>query len=195
MLVLMKILCIIKTMVSKMKEKGFSSVCCILLHLVLITNCYAAHDTGVSFTATFTYVAPSCEITSAENSSVQMGTYWPEQFSSVGQETAPVEFHILLNCNRDIYDGVEVQFSGTSIGDDSTVLALDNTDNESTAQGLGIVIYDKDGDVVPIGQNSEAYTTVEGDNDMEFKASYRALSIPITGGTATATATFTIYYS
>ena len=178
-----------------MNKKYSRTYLLLCISFIPFVNSYAARESTADFTVTYTYSAPSCDVTSAESNSVQMGTYWPEQFSSVGQETAPVEFHILLNCNRDIYDGVEVQFSGTSIGDDSTVLALDNTDNESTAQGLGIVIYDKDGDVVPIGQNSEAYTTVEGDNDMEFKASYRALSIPITGGTATATATFTIYYS
>ncbi|HHT3639312.1 TPA: fimbrial protein [Klebsiella aerogenes] len=141
-----------------MNKKYSRTYLLLCISFIPFVNSYAARESTADFTVTYTYSAPSCDVTSAESNSVQMGTYWYEKFSEIGQETDPVTFHILLNCNRDIYDGIEVKFSGVTASDGSgDVLALDNTDDESTAQGIGVVIYDQNGNIIPIGQDSEAY--------------------------------------
>lgn len=164
--------------------------------LLLATNNVGAADSvGANFTVTYTYVAPACAVSTSDSNVVPMGIWDLHRFSSVGTTTDPVTFHIMLTCNQDFANGVTIKFSGVSASQDSTVLALTTTSSEGVAQGVGIVIYDDENNVVPLNTDSKAYAVTKGtNNDLQFKASYKVLSFPVTAGLANATATFVIDY-
>lgn len=155
-----------------------------------------ASDTATAYmTVTYTEVAPACTfMPDYSTSTVLMGTWSLQDFTSVGYTTEPVSFHLALRCNQDFPDGIEIKFSGATDSNDPTVLALSNANSSGVAQGIGVVIYDDENNVVPLDSDSKAYTAASGNNDLLFKAAYKSVSSTVTAGVANATATFVIDY-
>lgn len=156
----------------------------------------AADKTTANMTLTYTYVAPACTLSTTDaTSTVPMGVWSLQRFTSVGYTTDPVTFHLYLTCNQEFPNGVEIKFSGVADSNDPTVLALSNAGDSSVAQGIGIVIYDDDNNVVPLNSDSKAYAVSMSDtNDLLFKAAYKMVASSVTAGIANSTATFVVDY-
>lgn len=127
---------------------------------------------------------------------VPLGTINRSVFGTKGATSPGVDFQLRLkNCPAEISQ-VKVQFDGTSASGDSNALAL--TTSTKVASGVGVLLQDAAGNILPPGQLSALMPIKGGSgtiNNLAFSARYIATSDTVTGGSANASATFTIWYN
>lgn len=152
-----------------------------------------AHDGRVYVTGSIT--DNTCTLSpDSENIDVDMGSVSNRQFYQAGDGSAWQSFTInLQNCGSTA-SGVTVSFSGTADGRNTDLLAL--TEGADDASGIGIGLYDKDKNLIPLGQESEvmALTSGQASANLQFYARYIADGSKVVAGTANASATFILAY-
>lgn len=164
-----------------------------MAYFVLVLGKTEAHDGRVYVTGTIT--DNTCTLSpDSENIDVDMGTVSNRQFYQAGDGSAWQPFAIdLQNCGSTV-SGVTVSFSGTANGRNADLLAL--VEGADDAAGVGIGIYDKDKNLIPLGQESEvmALSSGQASAHLQFYARYIADGSAVTAGTANASATFILAY-
>lgn len=159
-----------------------------------ISSSAFAADGAVNFVGNITDTA--CKIDAGSlNQNVPMGTVSKTAFSGAGSVAAAHKFTLTLtDCPSTVTDAT-VRFDGTQIPGDNSILQLTDAANSSTAQGVGIQISDNQSKVVPLYEDSSAYTLVAtAPNKLDFTARYIATSATVTAGKANAVTQFTIVY-
>ncbi|MDK9605799.1 fimbrial protein [Lelliottia wanjuensis] len=153
-----------------------------------------ALEADSTFTVTFTYTKPVCELSTGSDAiNVSMGTHEVSALSGKGKETSPSPLDIVLEC-PDNTSGVQVTFSGTPDVNDKSLLALTGAGEEGTAGGIGIALYDPDGNALALNSPTSTLPLSEGENQLNFTARYKSTQDNVTAGNANATATFSLAY-
>lgn len=164
----------------------------ISLTSLFIMPCFAS-DGVINFSGKIT--DQSCEIdTQASTLNVNLGSYSISQFGgSVGVTSLPIPFTIKLkNCpNTEEILRFNVALSGVSESTNPDYLKI----NDGGAQGVAIVIKDKDGAVVPINKTSPTvYDIPDVEMELKFTAYYISTSSLVKPGDANSTTDITLVY-
>lgn len=158
---------------------------------------------GMSYSADSTititgYLRDNTCVVSAgsQNFTVDLMTNAARQFSSVGTNSQPVAFSIVLSpCGKSV-TAVKIGFTGTADADNSQLLALDKA--AGNAAGLGVQLLDKNQNAIPINQTSSNLTwitlTPGNTNTINYYARLKATRKPVTAGHVSATAVFTLEF-
>lgn len=120
--------------------------------------------------------------------------------STTGSAIYWKNFNITLSgCQMSTLSSASLSFTGTTLGGDSTTLAL--TQTTGVAQGFGVKMWGTDGThgnnayVNFTGSNSYNYNLASGKNTFQFTANYVKVGSTPKPGTANATATVTLKYA
>lgn len=145
----------------------------------------------VTFTIpSFTVNAVSCGVTET-NITVPLGDDISTlRFKGIGTTTEAESFQIKLDCDSDTR--VNVTLEGTPVSGAPGVLALNSVSGAAT--GVGVQIRK---DNVPVNFNTIKFigtTPTSGPYEIDYTARYYQTSATVTGGTANATAQFTVTY-
>ncbi len=144
-------------------------------------------------------VNAACAVsTESADQTVNLGQYRTASFQSIGDTSATIPFKIVLNdCDTTVATTARVAFSGQTTDSDATLLAINSSDNDATATGVGIEILDEDSSVMtPDGSTfSKGHSLIDGTNTLNFAARYKATSATPTPGQANADAVFTMQYN
>lgn len=146
-------------------------------------------------------VNAACAVSAgSSDQTVNLGQYRTANFKAVGDRSGAVPFKIqLLDCDTSVSETASVAFSGTAESTDTTVLSVSNISGgtSGSASGVGIEIGDDNGKV--LSPNGSVYSTaknlVDGVNELNFTARYKATVATVTPGQADADATFTMQYN
>ncbi|UBX50613.1 type 1 fimbrial protein [Providencia alcalifaciens] len=136
----------------------------------------------------------ACEVkTESKNIRINLGQIPKANFPSVGSKSTSVPFSIkLINCPIAI-TSAKVSFDATPYTNDNTVIALKSTSN---ATGVGVQLTDDRNAVITLLSSSSEYPLLSNfENDLNFTANYIAKAIPVTPGSANASAPFLIIYN
>ena len=139
-----------------------------------------------------TISAPTCTVL---NSSipVPLGTVPQSKFNGVGSTSDQVDVPIPLNCSAGVRINIMIQGNSAGAGNTS-VLALDNPSNSSTAKGVGVQLLNGTTPIT-LGTAQFLQQSTNGNLVVTLKARYYQISPTITAGDAKATATFTMSYN
>jgi P pilus assembly protein, pilin FimA len=185
------------------KKKGIM-VTMALMSGLLASGSLMASDGGIGFIDTgdgnlhfegeITEVA--CTVDTGSNSqTVSMGTVSTSALHTAGVTAAPKEFSIKLVSCPSTATTASVKFDGPPDSNNSELLGLSAG---STASGVGVAIYEKDGSkLVPLHTMSEGQP-IDGEqlnNTLYFVAKYMATVADVQPGTSDATTDFTILYN
>ncbi|MGL6017133.1 MAG: fimbrial protein [Gibbsiella quercinecans] len=142
----------------------------------------------------------TCSAVGDTNQTVTLGTYGLSTSSGFGSgigTTTPLKgFNVALDCTElsGSFD-VLLQFDGTAaVGlSDSGVMALGDS---SSATGLGVQLLDSNENAIPLATPFKvaAYPLSSSNIVTQFYARYYQTADKVTGGSANATATYTISY-
>lgn len=143
-------------------------------------------------------VNAACSVsTESADQTVQLGQYRTASFTAVGQTTTQIPFTIVLHdCDTAVAKTASVAFTGQTDATDPTLLAINSSDNATTATGVGIEILDRtSASLTPNGTTfSAAQTLIDGTNTLPFTAAYKSTAASTTAGQANADATFVMKY-
>jgi len=90
---------------------------------------------------------------------------------------------------------VSITFSGTPDSNDAESLAVGENGSSTYAQNVAIRLYDETGNIVKLGEPTNATVLRAGSNTLNFSAKYYTPTGNATAGDASAVATYTITYS
>lgn len=152
----------------------------------------AADNVTLNFTGTIRGAACSVDSLST-NIPVTLGNINTTVFSNAGNVSPAVNFSIKLICPANSTNTANVTFSGHQDSTNATLLALDSG---ATASGVAVQLAEHDGTPINLGTNSANTPLIVGTNTLPFQARYKSVVAQsnISGGTANATAQFTINY-
>ncbi|AMX05510.1 fimbrial protein [Enterobacter asburiae] len=151
-----------------------------------------ADDGKINFIGKITDDACTVTNTVSNPLSVTLGTVSSKAFD--GSDTAaPTDFKIELTSCPDSAKTAAVKFDGTAANNDSTALQL--TQEDGVATGVGIQITDAKNTVVPLHAASSSYDLKTGANSLAFTARYLKVGSAVTSGPANSTTNFTIVYN
>jgi fimbrial protein len=143
-------------------------------------------------------VVPPCVITVAgESNIIEMETVRTNQFSGMGSWSAPQPFTIELDgCNSSVSDSVNIMFSGITNEKDPQVFQAGYGRN--AVQGIGLGIFNAGDELMlpntwPLAPRV-AEKTATGTRSLHYFAKYRATSVNIEPGDASATVYFSAIY-
>ncbi|MDC9588911.1 fimbrial protein [Xenorhabdus sp. XENO-10] len=162
---------------------------------VFMSTAHAA-DGQIKFTGKITDIA--CKIdSSSANQTVNMGTISSNAFNGTYSTSAPTRFSIKLSdCPANVKHA-QVKFDGQTDRASSYLLALNNSNGESVAQGVAIALYENDGNTrINMAENSRPQRlSGQKVDEMNFVAKYIATADKVTPGSGDAVANFTITYN
>ncbi|EHG2695494.1 type 1 fimbrial protein [Salmonella enterica] len=119
-----------------------------------------------------------------------------KQFYRVGAITPSIPFKIVFDKCGSSATAVRVGYVGISDSDNTTLLKIDAGPN--AASGMGVQILDRDKTPIPLNaaQDSLKWTTLTAGqpNTLSFYARLMSTRAPVTAGTVTATANFTLEF-
>ncbi|MBR8653514.1 fimbrial protein [Achromobacter sp. Marseille-Q0513] len=154
-----------------------------------------AADGNVNFVGKI--VDTPCSISpSSTNLTVPLGTVSRSVLNgAVGNRSTPAKFTIdLLNCGATV-TGATVSFSGTPDATNANKLRIGVGEVAGTfATGAAIEIADSSGTPINLGSPSASYPLAQGNNSLQFQASYISVLSSVTTGTGNAVAQFTVAY-
>lgn len=132
--------------------------------------------------------------TGSQNLTVEMGQVRSNEFHGLGSWTDPQAFTITLkDCDITTGQQVSVAFRGLTDGKDPGVLAV--TDGAQSAQGVGLGIFDNQGNqIIPNTQPMNFTALQDNTTVLNFVAKYRATSRTVVAGDANAQTWFTLTY-
>lgn len=140
-------------------------------------------------------IAESCRVEVGDRQmTVNMGQVSSNRFHGVGSDTDPVTFQIhLQDCNTSVSQQVGVAFKGVADGKNPDVLSV--TDGAGAALGVGVAIFDQQGNLIPLNSPPQSWTKLmAGPVLLDFVAKYRATNREVTGGVANAQVWFSLTY-
>ena len=119
-----------------------------------------------------------------------------KQLYQVGAVTPSVPFKIVFDKCGSSATAVRVGYVGVADGDNAALLKIDAGNN--AAGGMGIQILDKDKSPIPLNAPQDMLTwtslTPNQSNTLGFYARLIATRAPVTAGSVTATADFTLEF-
>jgi minor fimbrial subunit len=167
----------------------------ILCLLPLVTGYAHAADSTITITGYLKDNACSVSVDS-QDFTVDLLSNAAKQFNRVGVVTPSIPFKIVFDKCGSSAAAVRVGYLGTSDSDNTTLLKIDGGTN--AASGIGIQILDRDKIPIPLNaaQDSLKWTTLTAgqSNTLGFYARLMATRAPVTAGTVTATANFTLEF-
>ncbi|NIY48196.1 type 1 fimbrial major subunit FimA [Cedecea colo] len=143
-------------------------------------------------------VNAACSVsTQSDSQIVKLGQYRTAAFTKAGDTSAQIPFTIVLNdCDSTVAATAAAAFAGQADAIDPTLLAVNSSDNSTTATGVGIQILDRASKVLP--PDGATFSTAQnlngGVNTLPFTARYKATAAKATAGRANADATFVMKY-
>lgn len=125
---------------------------------------------------------------------IPMGQISSNKFKQAGDVADAVVFDIKFSyCNKNVTRNMAVVFHGNSDVSNPDLLALDGRD--STAKGIAIALYDKDGKFIPLNTGQiPVRPKADGPYTLHLVAKYRSTQNNVSGGYANAQAWFTLVY-
>lgn len=163
---------------------------------------YAAQVTAADGTVHLhaTVTDTTCSVTNTTRDQIiDLGTISSVGFTGIGSETDRVPFSISLTDCPDSITSVGFTtvgaVSGSADANDNTVYALDNT---STAQGVGVALYDSASGGKKIAPGTAAVATYPlsaGEGTIDLSASVSQTTETVTAGDFTAVTGFSIVYN
>ncbi len=117
---------------------------------------------------------------------VNMGQISSNRFHSSGEDANPVPFDIhLQDRSTAVSQRVGVSFRGVADGKNPEVLSVG--EGPGIATGIGIALFDKDNQLIPLNSPPGAWTRLySGPTTLHFVAKYRATGKQVTWGAANA---------
>ncbi|MEQ4664211.1 fimbrial protein [Providencia rettgeri] len=139
-------------------------------------------------------VSPAC-VVSISNLTIDMGNLRSNQFSGVGSYAPETPFSIKLSeCDSTINQKVSVAFFGNIDKKETEILKIN--DEIDSAKGVGISLFDKNGNVLIINkENEKSQYLHDGENIIYITARYRSTQTNVIGGKANSFAWFTLTYN
>lgn len=140
-------------------------------------------------------IAEACTVDAGERQQVvRMGQISSNRFKDAGDYADPVPFSLhLQDCNTNVSDRVNIVFHGVADGKNPDVLSVG--EGEGIASGIGIALFDDQGQPIPINSESQAWKPlIKGTRILQFVAKYRATGNTVIGGVANAQAWFSLTY-
>lgn len=140
-------------------------------------------------------IASGCTVDSASLATpVAMGVLQSADFAAVGTISAKQDIAINLTGCPTSQAGVMLSASGSADATNDQLLALSA---DSTATGLGIALYNKDGALIPMNAASAAapIDAEAGTATINLQAAAMSTAEDVTGGDFTATTNFTLSYN
>lgn len=140
-------------------------------------------------------IAESCRVEAGDQQmTVNMGQISSNRFHSSGEDANPVPFDIhLQDCSTAVSQRVGVSFRGVADGKNPEVLSVG--EGPGIATGIGIALFDKDNQLIPLNSPPGAWTRLySGPTTLHFVAKYRATGKQVTGGAANAQIWFSLTY-
>ncbi|MBU3895661.1 type 1 fimbrial protein [Serratia rubidaea] len=173
-------------------KKPFYIPC--LLMLFVVRGTLAADST---ITITGNVKMNACTVSAeSENFTVDLMSHATRELHQVGAVTSAVPFRIVFDKCGGAVSAVKVGFTGTADKDNVTLLKIDTVSNG--AAGLGVQILDKNRNAMALnsaqGQMAWMKLTGGAENTLSFYARLMATQLPVTAGTVTATANFTLEF-
>lgn len=142
-----------------------------------------------------TAVNAACAVdANSVNQEVQLGQVRTAKLTKNALSSSRIPFKIMLgDCDTSTYKSAAVSFTGTAATGYTNVLQAG--EGSSAATGVGIQIFDSTGTAVTLGTPSSTFSLNNGNNELDFNASFYGTSDAATAGDASATANFNITYS
>ncbi|MGP3121115.1 fimbrial protein [Serratia nevei] len=140
-------------------------------------------------------IAETCSVESGDRQLVvRMGQISSNRFKDAGDDANPMPFSLhLQNCNPNVSDRVGIVFRGVADGKNPSVLSVG--EGEGIASGVGIALFDEQGQFIPINSESQFWKPLtKGARILQFVAKYRATGNTVIGGAANAQAWFSLTY-
>lgn len=140
-------------------------------------------------------IAEACTIEAGDRQHVvRMGQVSSNRFKKTGDDADPVPFSLhLQDCSTNVSERVGIVFHGVADGKKPDVLSVG--EGEGIATGVGIALFDNQGQLIPIDSEPQSYKKlVRGTRVLQFVAKYRATGNTVIGGTANAQAWFSLTY-
>jgi len=152
-----------------------------------------AGDTG-TLNVTGTLIATSCTVDASSTLDVPFDTLSAESFADVGAISEKKDIVLNLTECPISQTGVIFTANGASDATNNQLLALAS---DSTASGLGIAIYNKGGELIPMHSASAAapINAETGVATINLEAAAMSTSTDVTGGAFNATTTFVLSYN
>lgn len=156
--------------------------------------CHAADST---ITITGAVKANACAVAvGSKDFTVDLLNNAAKQFSQAGSVTASVPFSIVLSPCGSAATAVKILFNGTADTVNTSLLKLDNV--ADAAVGIGIQILNSDGSALPINATVSSLNwiplTASQTNTINYYARLMSTQAPVTAGTVSSTATFTLEF-
>lgn len=174
---------------------NINQIYCLFLIASFIST---THSADVNFIINGKISLNTCSVTvDSKNKYVSLGTWGSKQFSNTGMKTLPVPFTISLeNCNGSVsgVSGVDITFVGRPILGNTAAFSLNGV---STAQNVGILILDKNKNIIEPNKKSIIYdlNSKESNISLSFYGQYISTSTPVNPGSANSDITFSITYN
>lgn len=140
-------------------------------------------------------VNAACAVdTNSEAQTVEMGQIRTNEFTGTGSWSDPQPFSIVLkDCDTTISQRVGISFDGTTDAKEPDILAVSG--GAGVASGIGIGIFDNQGNQIIPNAQAQAITTIEDSTTtLNFIAKYRSTSNNVLPGKADAETWFTLTY-
>lgn len=145
-----------------------------------------------------TVVNGACAVDSGDvDKVVQMGQVRVADFNGTAGTPAKLRQDLdikLLDCDTSVAQTAAVTFKGTGSPNGYSGI-LSAGFGAGAATGVGVQLFDTDGDPLPLNTLSTATQLIDGTNTLHFRAGYISVSDTVTPGNADATATFDITYA
>ncbi|MFP2468715.1 fimbrial protein [Pseudescherichia vulneris] len=152
-----------------------------------------AGDTG-TLNVTGSIIATSCAVDASSTTVVPMGTLSATSFADVGAISAKKDIVLNLTDCPVSQTGVMFTANGASDATNDQLLALSS---DSVATGLGIALYNKGGELIPMHSASAAapINIETGVATINLEAAAMSTAASVTGGSFNATTTFVLSYN
>lgn len=176
----------------------------VVISLLFLSSCcsFAAHLNGLSTTPLDGKVSfygkvinSACTVhPENEHQIVRMGQVRSNQFLTSGSWADPTAFEIWLEgCDSSVSQTVGVFFSGSTDSNDPQVFQAG--EGIQAAKGVGIGIFDSEGNLLLPGGQPLWYTTItSGKTVLSYTAKYRSTLEQVTPGDASAKVWFSLQY-
>ncbi|MFM4805363.1 fimbrial protein [Aeromonas bivalvium] len=141
-------------------------------------------------------VAAPCAVASESiDQVIEIGQVTTSQFTAAGQKANNNKpFSIkLMNCSDSVSGTATVAFNGAQDRDNPTLLQVGQ--GADAASGVALGLYESNGNLLNIGDQSRPVTLRPGQVEFNFMADYVSTQANVTAGDASGVATFSITYA
>lgn len=135
-----------------------------------------------------TIIAESCSVdVNSQYQNINLGNFPANTFTTVGDVTDAKSFNIvLLGCTQAMSNAT-ITFSGTPDPTNSHLLALqDVASGSDMASGVAVQLLDHDMNEIVINTTQNVGSLKTGKNMLQYYLRYKATTIPVKSGNATA---------